>query len=300
MRIPRRGFLLGAAALTSSVAKATTAELIPLWPGEPPGGPGPSGPEIVTSSGERREVVRPRLTLWRPDKPNGVAVLVVPGGGYRRVSIVKEGDPTAEWLTSIGVTAFVLTYRLPNAGWPRSAPFQDAQRAMRIIRSRAPALKLDAARVGIIGFSAGGHLSAMTAVRPAAELYPPVDQADSLSARPDFAGLVYPVITFMPPFTTAMTTKTLLGEVPTNEDRLAFSVERLVQPTTPPTFLVHAGDDRTAPAENSLLMASALRAARVPVALHLMQAGGHGFNVALALREAHWWPQLFATWASFA
>ncbi len=298
MRIPRRGFLLGAAAVTSSVARAAgEPKVIPLWAGTPPGGPGPPGPETVNANGEHRDIVEPRMTAWHPQTPNGAAVLVVAGGGYQRVSIAKEGESTARWLNSIGVTAFVLHYRLPNAGWPRAAPFQDAQRAMRLIRARAASTGLDTARVGIIGFSAGGHLSGMTAVRPAAELYAPVDAADALSARPDFAALVYPVLTFMSPFSTVNSTRTLLGQAPTPEDRLAYSVERLVRPDVPPMFLVHANDDRIAPAENSLLMAAALRGQRVPVALHLLQAGGHGFNVASTLKEARVWPQLFATWA---
>ncbi len=313
MSIPRRGFLLGAAALSSSLAQADEApktdgraktdehpEVIELWSGVPPNGPGPSGPELVAPNGEYRDVSVPRLRVWRPAKPNGAAVLVVAGGGYRRIAIGKEAEPTARWLNTVGVTAFVLTYRLPNAGWPRAAPFQDAQRAMRLIRSRAPEMALDPARVGIIGFSAGGHLSAMTAVRPAGDLYAPRDAADALSARPSFVGLIYPVLTLMPPFATRVTTESLVGPAPTTEDRMAYSVERLVRADMPPTFLVHADDDRIAPAENSLQMATALRGVGVSVAMHLLRSGGHGFNVAATQKEAHVWPELFATWAGFA
>ncbi len=301
MSIPRRGFLLGAAALTSSLAQAEgTPEVIELWSGAPPNGPGPSGPEIVSANGEYHDVSVPRLRVWRPANPNGAAVLVIAGGGYRRIAIGKEAEPTAQWLNTVGVTAFVLTYRLPNVGWPRQAPFQDAQRAMRLIRSHAPAMGLDVRRVGIIGFSAGGHLSAMTAVRPAGDLYAPRDAADALSARPNFAGLIYPVLTLLPPFATRVTTESLVGPAPSMEDRLAYSVEHLVRADTPPTFLVHADDDRIAPAENSLQMATALRGAGVSVAMHLLRSGGHGFNIAATLKEAHVWPQLFATWAGFA
>ena len=301
MSIPRRGFLLGAAALTSSLAQAEGSARRSSSSGRARHRTVPARParKSCRPTASTSNVSVPRLRVWRPAKPNGAAMLVIAGGGYRRIAIGKEAEPTAKWLNSLGVTAFVLTYRLPNAGWPRQAPFQDAQRAMRLIRSHAPAMGVDAGRVGIIGFSAGGHLSAMTAVRPAGDLYAPRDAADALSARPNFVGLIYPVLTLMPPFATRVTTASLVGPTPSTQDRLAYSVEHLVRADTPPTFLVHADDDRIAPAENSLQMATALRGVGVPVAMHLLRSGGHGFNVAATLKEAHIWPQLFATWASF-
>jgi acetyl esterase/lipase len=300
---PRRSFVLGAAALatTATLARADeVTETIALWPDRPPGGPGPTGPEVVNPDGAYSNIGSPRMVMRRPLQSKGAAVLILGGGGYRRIGIGRESIPTARLLTALGVTTFVLYYRLPNGGWPQAAPFQDAQRAMRLIRAHAGLLGVDPARLGILGFSAGGHLAGMTAVQPAAALYPKIDEADDASARPDFAGLIYPVLTMMPPFITKISTKTLIGDAPTMEQRTAVSVERLVTPQTPPTFLAQAIDDPIAPVDNSLLMFSALRQAAVPAALHLFQSGRHGFNIGRPGSEASAWPGLFATWAGLA
>ena len=297
--LDRRGLLAGMTALaTARVAHAEDqAETIPLWPDLPPGGPVSIGPEIVGPNGAVSSVATPRMVLRRPAHPNGAAVLILGGGGYRRIGIGKESQPAAHFLAALGVTTFVLYYRLPNSGWPLEAPFQDSQRAMRLIRARAPTLGLDTTRLGILGFSAGGHLAGMTAARPDDKRYTPIDAADELSARPDFAGLIYPVLTLMPPFITKVSTATLLGEAPTLEQRVGLSIERQVTHQMPPTFLVHAGDDGIAPPENSLLMFEALRANRVPAALHLFRAGGHGFNLGKSGSEVSAWPNLFTTFA---
>lgn len=306
--IDRRAFVLGAASLAGAVtpAHAETAPTVPaanilhLWPGAPPGGPGPSGLEQVTPSGALSNVIVPRLAMRRPDRPNGTAVLIVAGGGYRRIAIAHEAEPTAAWLAAQGVTPFILYYRLPNRGWPKLAPFQDAQRAMRLIRAGAAGWGLDPKRIGILGYSAGGHCAGMTAVRPGEALYAPVDAADDVSARPDFAGLIYPVVTMLPPSRTKASTLTLLGPDPTPADCAAMSVERLVTGDAPPMFLAHAGDDPTAPVENSLLMYTALRTARVPAELHIFRSGGHAFDLGRPQTDTRVWPDLFADWAGFA
>ncbi|WP_158807965.1 alpha/beta hydrolase [Beijerinckia sp. L45] len=300
---PRRSFVLGAAALATAANFARAdevSETIALWPGDPPGGPGPAGPEVVNPDGAYSNILAPRMVMRRPLQSKGAAVLILGGGGYRRIGIGRESVPTARLLTALGVTTFVLYYRLPNSGWAQAAPFQDAQRAMRLIRARAGVLGYDPGRVGIIGFSAGGHLAGMTAVQPSSALYPKIDGADALSARPDFAGLIYPVLTMIPPFITKISTKTLLGDAPTPEQRAALSVERLVTPQTPPTFLAQAVDDPIAPVDNSLLMFAALRQAAVPAAMHIFQGGRHGFNIGRPGSEASAWPGLFATWAGLA
>ena len=299
--------MFGAAALAtlSGGARAETAieiptETIELWPHKPPGAPGPAGVEQVTPAGAVTNIVNPRMIMRRPAKPNGAAVLILGGGGYRRIAISKESQPTAIWLLDYGVTTFTLYYRLPNGGWPGSAPFQDAQRAMRLIRARADGLGLDESQVGIIGYSAGGHCAGMTSVRPDAKLYTAVDAVDETSARPDFAALIYPVLTMMPANRTKISTLTLLGSNPTDAQSTAMSVDQQVTDDAPTTFLAHATDDPIAPVENSLLMFAALRKVHVPVEMHVFRSGGHGFNLGQPDQEDHAWPRLFATWAGFA
>ena len=276
------------------------AETIQLWPRQPPGGVGPSSAELIEPNGAISNISVPRMIMRRPKKPNGAAVLILGGGGYRRIGIAKESDPTADWLLDYGVTPFVLYYRLPNQGWPATAPFQDAQRAMRLIRTRADSWGLDESQIGIIGYSAGGHCAGITATRPEAKLYDAVDEADERSARPDFAGLIYPVLTMMPPNRTRLSTLTLLGPEPSLTLSADMSVDQQVTDDTPSTFLAHATDDPIAPVENSLLMFAALRKAHVPVEMHIFRSGGHGFNLGKPGTEDHAWPRLFATWAGFS
>ncbi len=272
---------------------------VDLWPGPPPGGPGPGGDEQDVN-GSVRNIVRPRMFMQRPAKPNGSSLLILGGGGYRGISIAAEGQRTADYLLSFGVTTFILYYRLPNAGWPTDAPFQDAQRAMRLIRARAEGWGLDESQIGIMGYSAGGHCAGMTSMRPDAVLYAAVDDVDERSARPDFSGLIYPVLTMMPPNRTRLSTLTLLGPNPSLEASAAMSVEKQVTDDAPTTFLAHATDDPIAPVENSLAMFAALRRVHVPVEMHVFRSGGHGFNIGLEGNEDHAWPRLFATWAGFA
>ena len=313
-QVDRRHLLFGAAALTAapqiraapnrSEAGATEPEADPvtiaLWPGRPPGGAGPGGIEQIAVGGAVANIVSPRMLMQRPAKPNGAAILILGGGGYRRIGIAKESQPTADWLRDYGVTTFVLYYRLPNTGWPMVAPFQDAQRAMRLIRARAPDLSLDPSQIGIIGYSAGGHCAGMVSVEPDSEWYPPGDAFDDQSARPDFAGLIYPVLTMMPPHRTLISTQTLLGPDPSLEVSASWSVDQHVTDDAPTTFLAQATDDPIAPVENSLLMFAALRKAHVPVEMHVFRSGGHGFNLGQPGTEDHAWPRLYATWAGFA
>ena len=292
---------LVAPATLDSVSPEPMGDMFYLWPDKPPGGPGPTGAELVTGpNGDVTNIVQPRLVMRRPAKPNGAAVLIIGGGGYRRIAVEKESTTTADWLHGYGVTTFILYYRLPNGGWPLLAPFQDAQRAMRLIRTKAGELGLDEGQIGIIGYSAGGHLAGMTSVRSDAQLYPAVDVADERSARPDFTGLIYPVLTMMPPNRTRLSSLTLLGPSPTLEMSAEWSVDLHVTDDSPTTFLVHATDDPIAPVENSLLMFSALRKVHVPVEMHVFRSGGHGFNIGRPGAEGHQWPHLFATWAGFS
>ena len=257
------------------------------------------GPEQTSPKGAVTQVSRPRLLAYRPAHPNGTAVVVIAGGGYVRIEAGKESTPACQWLQSTGTSAFELIYRMPEDGWPPIAPFQDGQRAMRIVRSRAAAYGVDADRIGVIGFSAGGHLAGMTAVQPAAPLYRPVDAADAVSARPDFAGLIYPVLTMMPPFDQTHSRREIVGPHPSTAESEAWSVERHVDAHTPPTFLAQAADDPISPVDNSLLMFTALRAAHIPAELHIFQSGEHGWGMGRPSTEVRAWPALFAGWARY-
>jgi acetyl esterase/lipase len=275
------------------------APSIPLWPGRPPG----SGFKAQTLPADwspvfLRNVSTPDLRVFRPERPNGHALLVIPGGAYWFVSAGNEGAELAPRMTAQGVTVFVLTYRLPGEGWENRAdvPLQDAQRAMRVIRSQASQYGIDPNKVSALGFSAGGHLTATLATQHAEKAYKTVDAADELSARPFAAGLVYPVITMEKPWTHMQSRGLLLGDNPTDSEVSRRSAEKHVDASTPPVFIVHAMDDAAVPVENSLHMMNALREAKRPVEAHLIQEGGHAFGVGYPNTASAHWIELFSTW----
>ncbi|MCM2292246.1 alpha/beta hydrolase [Allorhizobium sp. BGMRC 0089] len=274
------------------------SEEIRLWPDAPPGGGGPEGAPHVGHHGAVSHIATPVMRMVLPERPNGTSVLIAAGGGYRFEEIEKEAMAGADWLTARGVTAFVLTYRLPGEGWlagPK-APLQDAARAMRLIRSRARSLSLDPDRIGCMGFSAGGHLMGMLATRFDERLYPPQDAADSLSARPDFAILAYPVITLKPPYDHTSTRKQLIGSHPSAKETAEWSVETHVKKGDPPFFLVQAKDDPISNIENSMIMRAALKKAGVPVKLEIMDKGGHGFAMGKGHDGHVTWTPMLETW----
>lgn len=297
-----------AAALDLPADTGDPREVVDLWPGPPPGATGLSVVEEIIERDNPaklrdriiRHVRRPRFTVFRArGKPRG-AFLVLPGGGYRHVVIDKEGFETARWLASEGFTAFVLFYRLPGDGWSAGpdAPLQDAQRALRLLRARAGDWQVDPAQIGVLGFSAGGHLAARTAAGYALRCYGPVDAADGVSARPDLAALMYPVITLEGPAAHAGSRECLLGPEQSQARLREYSAQNMVGPNTPPSFLVHAGDDVAVPLENSLVMYSALRSAGVDADLHVFQQGGHGFGLrGVGNRPLAAWPGLLRDWA---
>jgi len=334
--IPRRTLLqVGLAAATPSIMTAcatgvsqTTAQqpaskpalqpakpalqpagtVIELWPGPAPGG---QHVTVVQAEIERSHdpnfhdvaivhTTKPTLTYFRPRTPNGASVLIIPGGSYQRVVVGKEGYEIANWLTSHGVAAFVLLYRLPADGWSAGpdAPLQDAQRAIRLIRKQATLLGLDPNRVAVMGFSAGGHLAARSATRFASKTYDPVDEADALCARPDLAALGYAVISFKEGVAHMGSRTQMLGANPDAAKVDAYSAEVDVPSDTPPSFLMCAADDATVPPDNSILMFQSLRCAKVPAALHIFDAGGHGFGLHTgADPSSASWLDLFLLWS---
>jgi acetyl esterase/lipase len=308
MLIDRRQ-LLGLATLAALAGPVSRAwahaapEILPLWPDGPPGAMRLSGTGTGEAPPAPRAVRGPRLVVYRPARPagtrptaadlGGTAVIVV-GGGDGRMGAGAESEPACRWLQSLGVTAFALIHRLPGDSGPAAAPFQDGQRAMRMVRARAAAEGFS--RIGLLGFAAGAHLAGMTAVRPDAELGPKRDAVDALSARPDFAALIYPVLSMMPSFDGTGTRRALLGGNPGRRESEALSVERLVDAGTPPVFLAQSADDPLAPIDHSLMMFNALRTAGIPAALHVFPRGGHGWGMGRPGTETAAWPGLLAAW----
>src|SRR5471032_1774366 len=205
---------------------------IALWKGTPPGGGGPSGGETLSAKGALSNVTHPSLRVFQPAHPNGQAVLVASGGGYKRMEMGQEAWPAADWLSKLGYTAYVLTYRLPSEGWNDGSvvALQDAQRALRIIRSREK-------HVGVLGFSAGGHLLGLAATRTHFPSYPAADALDHTPAYADGAALIYPVITLESPYTHTSTHKLLVGPHATAAEDAQWSVQNFVTGAAPRMFL---------------------------------------------------------------
>ncbi len=278
-------------------------EIIPLWPGKIPGGEAvspPAEPLVWTTSSRTRNVTVPMLGLYRPPNPDGSAFIVCPGGGYVMEAMAHEGSAVAKRFNRDRMTVFVLNYRLPGEGWTSRAnvPLQDAQRAIRIVRSRAAEFSVDPTRVGVLGFSAGGHLAASLATCHAEHVYDPVDAADTQPAKPTFAALIYPVITFHDPFAHAGSRQSLVGPDASQALIDSRSIELRVTSDTSPCFLAQGIDDTTVPVENSLMMLSALRRHKVLCEAHLFEHGRHGFGLAVPGQTNEHWPEMFVNWVT--
>ena len=298
-----------AAAVTPERAPADPTETVRLWPGGAPGGErvtvNPVVPERSTDPAWHDRYAAhtrdPIMTVFRPERPNGAALLLIPGGGYRWAVVHKEGYDCARVFAAAGVTCFVLRYRLPADGWAAgpNAPLQDAQRAMRLIRPHAADYGIDPDRIGALGASAGGHLAGTLAARHWDVVYDAVDEADAVSARPDLSILMYPVATLTDPHTHAGSRHELLGPSPTPDQIRDWSLETMPRRDTPPTFIVHAMDDGAVPPENAMILTTTLRAANTPVETHLFEEGGHGFGIRQIVgRPAAVWPELALAWGA--
>lgn len=256
-----------------------------LWP---EGAPGAKGSEPVD---------KPKITVYRApaDKANGAAVVVCPGGGYVVVAADHEGRQVAEWLNGLGVTAFVLQYRL-GPRYQHPAPLRDAQRAIRIVRARATEWGVDPARVGILGFSAGGHLASTAATHFDEGQPDAVDPIERKGSRPDFLVLGYPVISLIHPSVHKGSRDNLLGKDPDPKLLESLSNETQVTARTPPTFIFHTNEDTAVPAEHALLFYEALRKANVPAEMHIFAKGPHGVGLAPKDPALSLWPRLCAAW----
>lgn len=260
-------------------------EVVKLWPAGAPGAKGDS------------EADQPTLSIYLPaaEKAVGTAVIVCPGGGYRNLAVDHEGDQVARWLNSFGVTAFMLKYRL---GPTYHHPIQlgDAQRAIQYVRANAEKFGVSVDRVGIMGFSAGGHLASTAATHFNDGEADSSDPLDAMHTRPDFAILGYPVISFTTEYTHKGSRTNLLGETPDPKLVELLSNENQVTAETPPTFLFHTNEDTGVPAENSVLFYLALRKAGVPAELHIYERGPHGVGLAPTDRILSTWPDRLADW----
>jgi acetyl esterase/lipase len=269
--------------LFAASIEAAPAAPIVLWPG---GAPGAKGTEPLDI---------PTLTPYLPskEKATGAAIIVCPGGGYTHLAD-HEGGPVAEWLNSIGVAAFVLKYRL-GPRYQHPAPLLDAARAIRLVRSRAGEWSLDPGRVGILGFSAGGHVASTAGTHFDSGTPSAADPIDRVSSKPNLMILIYPVIT-MREKTHAGSKQNLLGDNPSPELVTLLSNDEQVTKETPPTFLVHTTTDTAVPVENSISFATALRKAGVPFELHLYERGPHGFGLGGTDPILATWPDRCADW----
>lgn len=293
--------LLAAVSPLTPLAAAAPEEIL-LWPGTPPGDGSVTGPEKLGGEGAGygalSNIATPRMRVYRPAEPNGAAVLVAGGGGYFRIQLWKESTPAAQWLQARGFTVFELLYRLPNDGWDAAAPFMDAQRAMKIIRSRAGEFRLDPAKIGIMGFSAGGHLAGFTAYQPDRALYSGGDAHETVSARPDFAVLLFPVVTLRKPYDTTRTRREIVGENPSAQAEEQWSLDTHVSAAAPPTIIFASADDRITPPGHGILLFEKLIAAGASAELHLFRDGGHGWGLGKPGQVISQWPALFAQWAA--
>ncbi len=277
--------LLSAAVFAQDAAKPAQPPAMPLWPNGTPGAKG-SAPEDIPSI---------QLYPAPADKANGAAIVVCPGGGYGALAS-HEGHDIAVWLNSIGITAVVLKYRLGKFGYRHPVMLQDAQRAIRTTRAKAVEWKIDPNRIGIMGFSAGGHLTSTAATHFDAGDANASDPIEKQSSRPDVAILCYAVITMTDPFTHAGSRKNLLGDTPSPELINLLSNEKQVTEKTPPTFIFHTEDDKAVPVENSLQFAAALRKAKVPYEMHIYETGRHGVGLAKDNPALNTWPKLLENW----
>lgn len=296
-----RAGLAGALALAAMVGGAVAAdplekasEVVKLWPGGAPGAKGEDPAKDV-----------PTLSVFLPpaSSATGSAVVVCPGGGYGGLAIDHEGREVAEWLNSIGVAAFVLKYRLAPQ-YHEPAMLHDVNRAIRVVRQGASKWGVDPGRIGLLGFSAGGHLASTGGTHFDAGKPDAADPIERVSSRPDRLILIYPVIAMATPYTHQGSNRNLLGENPSAELLKFYSNEQQVTPETPPTFLAHTNEDTAVPPENSILFALSLRQAKVPLELHIFEKGPHGLGLGTGTKQYkiapdpafQAWPKLCEAW----
>ena len=278
-------------------------QVLPLWEGDPPNYK-ETGEVTIWDTADIvrvRNVQKPDVAVFLPSKKNatGEAVVICPGGGYHILAYDWEGSDIARWLNSKGIAAFVLKYRLPGSSnniVPRLSPLMDAQRALRMVRANAVHWNLDPEKIGVMGFSAGGHLASTLSTHFDGGDPDNADPIERVSCRPDFSILIYPVISFSDEFTHAGSKEALIGKNPDEELVEYYSNELQVTGDTPPAILIHSADDGAVPVENSLAYYNALRKYNKQSELHLYPYGGHGFSLAIGRGHLSTWTDRVIDW----
>jgi acetyl esterase/lipase len=288
--------------LANSFSGFSQNQEIPLWQNIPGAIKSIDYKEEITKSDDGvisglNKVSQPTLSVFLADQSsnNGTAVIICPGGGYTHLAINKEGYKIAKWFNSFGISAFVLKYRMPSDLTMKDktiGPLQDAQEAIRMVRRNATKWHLDPNKIGIMGFSAGGHLAATVSTQYAEKVY---DSKEEVSARPDFSILIYPVISMQDGITHSGSKKYLLGENVSSEMAEKYSNEKRVDYKTPKAFIVHATDDKVVPVENSINYYLALKQNKIPVEMHIYENGGHGFGLGVQETNINW-PKACEKW----
>ena len=300
MNLQKKIFMLaGVIMMTTSIFSQN--KIIEVWNGKVPGSiKDPNYKQVVDSVYyiKLRNISKPTIEVYpaSADNNSGTAVVVCPGGGYYGVSFLSEGVEIAKWLNHLGITAVVLHYRLPNDAIMENksiAPLQDGQEAIRIVRRNAKKWGIDPHKIGIMGFSAGGHLASTVSTHFNEKVYNPID---STSARPDFSLLIYPVISMDSAITHAGSRENLLGKHPLPEVVKHYSNELQVNSETPPAFMVHSLDDEAVPVQNSINYALAMHKFKIPCELHIYQSGGHGYGLGRSKSTESLWPEACRKW----
>lgn len=268
--------------LVTAISFAQQPVELPLWPDGAPNSSGLTGEEQETRPHFVTNVTHPTLTVYHPEKPNGMAIIMCPGGGYRGLGMDGEGYDMAPWFCGQGITYIVLKYRMPNGHW--EVPVSDAEQAIRMVRQHAKEWNVDPYKVGLMGASAGGHLTATLATHYNSE------------TRPDFQILLYPVISMVPGITHGGSRKNLLGDNPTKELENAYSLERRVSPRSPQAFIVLSADDGAVPPMNSIGYFLALNQQKVPVSMHIYPIGGHGWGFRDNFTYKRQWTEELEKW----
>ncbi len=285
-----------------SVNLSGQSKAIGLWNGNVPGSIHNDNFEQTVDSVDNwtkmRFVINPSLDMYPAPAENatGTAVIICPGGGYWGIAIAHEGAEVAKWLNSLGVTAFVLKYRLPDSSIMENksiGPMQDGQQAIRIVRRYAKEWGIDSDKIGIMGFSVGGHLASTLSTHFNEKVY---ETEDSTSARPDFSLLIYPVISMDSTITHWGSRVNLLGGVPSSQQVQRFSNELQVSSQTPPAFLVHSLDDPAVLVQNSIGYALSMQKYHIPCELHIYQSGGHGYGLGRSANTEFFWPEACHRW----
>jgi len=294
-------FILAITLLSITIMATAQITTIPLWPDTIPGEKkSPEYKEGTEKWGDVLGIVKvtiPTISVYFPEneKANSTAIVICPGGGYAGLAIDFEGTEIAKWLNSLGVVGIVLKYRLPSDVIMKNksiGPLQDVQEAIRIVRRNSKAWKIDSSKIGVMGFSAGGHLASTVSTQYNYKTY----NSDSTSARPDFSLLIYPVISMRKNITHMGSRENLLGKNPDERMIAQFSNDEQVTPDTPPAFLVHATNDNTVPVQNSIRYLLALKENNVPCELHVYETGGHGFSIAHTKSTEASWPKACEIW----